>query len=206
MENKLNIILIESNSKIAEFTKYLKDSISEVHTLEFSYHLESKLVDRIDYLEKIIYLKCPENNLTIKEQISVISYLLKTFPNNKFVIVTNSPFIIGTCKNDITSIYRFTDNLEEIHFMPFGQPSHSIINLFSIDSLFIDNVKERFDKLNNIIVSGDLSLAKVFIVENFNDIDENHYELKRLKMLIRTKEILSSENNSNIEFTKDDVV
>jgi AAA domain, putative AbiEii toxin, Type IV TA system len=133
-----------------------------------------------------------------KWQTKILAVLVATFPNVQFIVTTHSPYVVGSVPNDKIKIYicQKQDNtikIEEFEeFTPYGANIERLSDkIFGVKGRFVKEVREKLEHLSEVINTGDLTSAKTYLADNFSDIDSNDPDLKRSKMLIRTKEILA---------------
>ncbi len=170
---------------IGYFMKRLKEVTPSSET-DFTKTPAIVLIDEIDtYLHPLWQTK-------------ILEVLVRRFPNVQFVVTTHSPYIIGSIPGDKIKIYTCikTQNVVDIEsfeeFNAYGANIDKLSEkLFGVNGRFVSKVQERFTELSKLVNSNELEEAKKFISKSFSDIDTNDSELLRMKMLIRTKEILA---------------
>lgn len=133
-----------------------------------------------------------------KWQTKILAVLVATFPNVQFIVTTHSPYVVGSVPNDKIKIYTCQREGTSVEvelfedFTPYGANIERLSEkLFGVKGRFVEDVQQRFETLSALINKGDLKESKEYLSGNFEDIDSEDPELKRSKMLIRTKEILA---------------
>ena len=133
-----------------------------------------------------------------KWQTRILAVLVKQFPNVQFVVTTHSPYVVGSIPNDKIKIYSCKKEGQSIiiepftEFTPYGANIERLSEkIFGVKGRFVEVVQQKLENLSRLINAGDLTNAKTYLKEDFNDMDSNDPDLQRSKMLIRTKEILA---------------
>lgn len=170
---------------IGYFMKRLKEVTPSSET-DFTKTPAIVLIDEIDtYLHPLWQTK-------------ILEVLVRRFPNVQFVVTTHSPYIVGSIPSNKIKIYTCLKNNEGFDIEPFEEFNAYGANidklsdkLFGVNGRFVSKVQERFTELSKLVNDNELEEAKKFISNSFSDIDTNDSELLRMKMLIRTKEILA---------------
>ena len=131
-------------------------------------------------------------------QSKILAVLVDVFSNIQFIVTTHSPYVVGSIPTDLIKLYVCKNDRNDIEieefteFTPYGANIERLSEkLFGVKGRFVEDVQQRFETLSALINKGDLKESKEYLSGNFADIDSEDPELKRSKMLIRTKEILA---------------
>ena len=132
-----------------------------------------------------------------KWQAQILAILVEQFPNVQFVVTTHSPYIVGSIPKDKIRIYICEKSgkgvaIDEFtEFNTYGAELGDLSErLFGVDERFVDDVRQRFKELSDLIYEGELSEAEAYFNNKFTDIDPEDAELVRYRMIINTKKML----------------
>ncbi len=126
-------------------------------------------------------------------QRSVVSKLMKTFPNIQFILTTHSPLIISHLRQESIFILEDGDvtpmvSQEFNNYGAFVEDTLKVIQ--KVGTILPEEVEEKLNHLFELIDEGKLAEAKKFKKELTKLMDAQHPEILKAETQIQVKELL----------------
>jgi len=142
--------------------------------------------------EGIILIDEIELHLHPQWQSTTIENLCKTFPNCQFILTTHSPQVI----TNLESVYLLSHSPEGIigeSVHTYGKDSNRILETIMGAPERSTQIKEKFDRLFNLIDNHNLTEAQRLHRSLLNQLKEDDPELARADWLIARREVLGQQ-------------
>ncbi|MCF5826040.1 AAA family ATPase, partial [Pseudomonas syringae] len=122
-----------------------------------------------------------------KWQRSLIAQLTTTFPNCQFLLTTHSPLVISDSKDVL--VYVMDDGeLSEPDSLYGLDANQVLLSVMDTDIRNVD-VQKRLDRLQELLMLGDLEEVRSLYQKLANDLPSGHIELAKASLLIRKLEL-----------------
>ncbi|WP_024646560.1 AAA family ATPase [Pseudomonas syringae] len=122
-----------------------------------------------------------------KWQRSLIAQLTTTFPNCQFLLTTHSPLVISDSKDVL--VYVMDDGeLSEPDSLYGLDANQVLLSVMDTDVRNVD-VQKRLDRLQELLMLGDLEEVHSLYQKLVNDLPSGHIELAKASLLIRKLEL-----------------
>ncbi|OUM05929.1 ATP-binding protein [Pseudomonas syringae] len=122
-----------------------------------------------------------------KWQRSLIAQLTTTFPNCQFLLTTHSPLVISDSKDVLVYVMNDGALLEQDSL--YGLDANQVLlSVMDTDIRNVD-VQKRLDRLQELLMVGDLEAVRSLYTKLANDLPSGHIELAKASLLIRKLEV-----------------
>lgn len=120
-------------------------------------------------------------------QRSLIAQFTKTFPNCQFLLTTHSPLVISDSKDIL--VYVMDDGELRVQDALYGLDANQVLlSVMDTDIRNID-VQKRLDRLQALLMAGDLGEVRSLYHKLANDLPSGHIELAKASLLLRKLEL-----------------